>query len=131
MQPAAPISPPSCRIVVAEDDRDVADSIALLLRLEGHEVVVATDGEGALKAIKAIQPHVALLDIGLPGLDGYEVVRRLRREGYLSLTLVAVTGWGQPTDKARAFAAGFNLHYTKPVDPQTILALCTQIAAGA
>jgi CheY-like chemotaxis protein len=119
----------SCRIVVADDNRDVAESIALLLQMEGYQVIVVTDGAAALDAIERFQPHVALLDIGLPELDGYEVAARVRQRGQTGIRLVAVTGWGQATDKARALAAGFDAHHTKPVEPEVIIKLCKEVSA--
>jgi two-component system, chemotaxis family, CheB/CheR fusion protein len=114
----------SRRVLIADDNRDAADSLAMLLRLEGHEVKVVHDGKQALAGFDDLNPEVALLDIGMPELDGYEVARRVRR-GTLgrAVTLVAVTGWGQESDKQRALAAGFNHHFTKPVDPERILEL--------
>ena len=105
------------RVLIADDNRDAAESLATLLRLEGHEVGVAYDGQQALATFRELRPEFALLDIGMPKLSGYEVAR-LVREGPLSrsVTLVAVTGWGQDSDKASALAAGFNHHLTKPVE---------------
>ena len=112
------------RVLIADDNRDAADTLAMLLRLEGHEVKVVHDGKQALAGFQELNPEVALLDIGMPELDGYEVARRVR-QGTLgrAVTLVAVTGWGQESDKARALAAGFNHHFTKPVEPERLLAL--------
>ena len=85
---------------------------------------MAHDGEQALERFDSDRPEFVLLDIGMPRLDGYEVARRLRqRPGGDAVTLIAVTGWGQAADKAKASSAGFNLHYTKPVDPQQIIDL--------
>ncbi len=112
------------RVLIADDNRDAADSLAMLLRLEGHEVTVVHDGKQALAAFHELNPEVALLDIGMPELDGYEVARQVR-EGTLgrAVTLVAVTGWGQESDKALALAAGFNHHFTKPVAPERLMDL--------
>jgi PAS domain S-box-containing protein len=114
----------SRRVLIADDNRDAADSLAMLMRLEGHEVRVVHDGKQALAGFQELNPEVALLDIGMPELDGYEVARRVR-QGTLgrAVILVAVTGWGQESDKARALAAGFNHHFTKPVEPERLLAL--------
>ena len=111
-------------MLIADDNRDAADSLAMLLRLEGHEVRVVHDGKQALAAFHDLNPEVALLDIGMPELDGYEVARQVR-QGTLgrAVTLVAVTGWGQQSDKARALAAGFNHHFTKPVAPERLVEL--------
>jgi CheY-like chemotaxis protein len=130
MQDDLPTTSPSCRILVADDNRDVAESLAILLQMDGHDVTVVTDGAEALTAITRLQPHIALLDIGLPTLDGYEVAARVRQNTGFTTMLVAITGWGQPADKARAIAAGFDQHYTKPVEPEVIAALCRQISSG-
>lgn len=106
------------RVLVADDNRDGAESLALLLRMRGHEVTVAHDGREALVAFDRVRPEVILLDIGMPELDGYEVARRIRQSpAGRAVTLIAITGWGQKDDRARALAAGFDHHFTKPVDP--------------
>lgn len=116
-------SGPSVRrcVLIADDNRDAADSLAMLLRMEGHDVVVVHDGKQAVAMIESFGPEIALLDIGMPELNGYEVARQVR-QGPLgtSITLVAVTGWGQASDKARAAAAGFNHHLTKPIEPDAL-----------
>jgi two-component system CheB/CheR fusion protein len=106
-----------CRILVVDDNVDAAQTLGMLLRLGGHEVRMAHDGSAALDVAPGFSPDVVLLDIGLPGLDGYEVARRLRRlpETEASL-LVAVSGYGQDEDRRRAREAGFDHHLTKPVD---------------
>jgi two-component system, chemotaxis family, CheB/CheR fusion protein len=114
--------PVSRRILIAEDNRDAGDSLAELLRMDGHDVAVVHNGQEALAAFSAFQPEVALLDIGMPELNGYEVARRVR-QGSLgrAVTLIAVTGWGQDRDKAQSLAAGFNHHLTKPIEPDRLL----------
>ena len=109
--------PVSLRVLVADDNHDAAESLATLLRMDGHDVMVVHNGQEALAAFSAVQPEVALLDIGMPELSGYEVARRVR-QGSLgrAVTLIAVTGWGQDRDKTQALAAGFNHHFTKPVE---------------
>jgi CheY-like chemotaxis protein len=116
-------SPPRC-LLIADDNDDAGESLAVLLRMEGHEVVVVSNGRDALNAVSALRPSVVLLDIGMPDISGYEVARQLRQtqEGR-SLTLIAVTGWGQERDKLRALEAGFDHHFTKPIDPNTLLEL--------
>jgi PAS domain S-box-containing protein len=110
-----------CRVLVADDNRDAADSLAMLLTLAHHEVRVAHSGLGAITAARAFRPDVALLDIGMPELDGYDVARALRQEPWgAGVRLVALTGWGQEDDKQRATDAGFDYHLTKPVDPETL-----------
>ena len=112
------------RVLIADDNRDAAESLAVLLRLEGHEVTVVHDGQEALATFHSLIPEVALLDIGMPELNGYEVARQVR-QGSLgrAVTLIAVTGWGQEADKARALAAGFNHHFTKPIEPERLMDL--------
>ena len=106
------------RILIADDNRDAAESLAILLRLEGHEVTVAHSGGEALARFNTLLPEVAILDIGMPELDGYEVARQVRQQSLgHAVILIAVTGWGQESDKARALAAGFNHHFTKPIEP--------------
>jgi PAS domain S-box-containing protein len=105
------------RVLVVDDNRDAAESLALLLRLRGHEVRQAHDGFEALAAATAFHPDAVLLDIGLPGLNGYDVARRMRQEQWSRRALlIAVTGWGQEGDKQRSREAGIDHHFTKPVD---------------
>lgn len=112
------------RILVSDDNRDAADTLADFLKLESHEVAVAYDGEQALQQYERMSPEVVLLDIGMPRLDGYEVARRIRAQaGGERPLLIALTGWGQAKDKAEAQAAGFDHHLTKPVDPEMLLQL--------
>jgi PAS domain S-box-containing protein len=108
----------SRRVLVVDDNVDAANSLALFLRMEGHEVHIANDGPTALEAAQTIRPEVVLLDIGLPRMDGYKVARRLRQQaGLHDLLLVAVTGYGQDEDRRRAREAGFDAHLVKPADP--------------
>jgi CheY-like chemotaxis protein len=105
------------RILIADDNRAAAESLAMLLQMEGHDVQVTYDGQQALDTFSAMQPEIALLDIGMPKVNGYEVARQMRHGANgRSLTLIAVTGWGQDSDRAKATAAGFNYHFTKPVE---------------
>jgi PAS domain S-box-containing protein len=114
------------RVLVVDDNRDAADSLEMLLRLGGTECHVAYDGPAALAALAAHQPDVVLLDLGMPGMDGFEVARRVRQDAESArVRLVALTGWGQEEDRRRARAAGFDHHLIKPVDIgdlQTLLA---------
>jgi CheY-like chemotaxis protein len=113
--PSAPQRP--LRVLVVDDNQDGADSLACLLRLHGHEVRTARDGPSALAAAQADAPEVVLLDIGLPGMDGYEVARGLRQQfGPDGVWLVAVTGYGQLEDRRRSQSAGIDHHLVKPVD---------------
>jgi CheY-like chemotaxis protein len=109
------------RILIADDNQDAAESLALLLKAVGHEVRTAHGGYSALVAASSFQPEVALLDIGMPDLDGYEVARQLRQTSWgKSMRIAALTGWGQEEDRRRALAAGFDHHMTKPVDLQAL-----------
>jgi CheY-like chemotaxis protein len=109
------------RILVVDDNVDAADSIAILLSMEGHQTQTVNNAHDALIAATEFRPDVVLLDIGLPEMDGYEVARRLRSENAIeNLRLVAVTGYGQPADRARAQAAGFDKHLVKPVEPAAL-----------
>jgi CheY-like chemotaxis protein len=114
------------RILVVDDNRDAAEAMASLLELEGNEAHVAHDGNAAIEAANALRPGVVLLDIGLPGLNGYEVASRIRQEPWGgSVLLVALTGWGHPEDRARSEEAGFDHHLVKPVE----LAVLTELLA--
>jgi CheY-like chemotaxis protein len=109
------------RVLVVDDNRDAAESVALLLRLWGHATVVAYDGPGALELAGRAAFDAALLDLGLPGMTGHEVGRRLRASpGNERLLLIAMTGYGQEEDQRRSHAAGFDHHLVKPVDPATL-----------
>jgi CheY-like chemotaxis protein len=107
---------PQRRILVVDDNVDAAESLAVLLRLEGHEVRVACDGPAALAAAQADPPELVVLDLGMPRLDGFEVARRLREQpGSDGVLLVALTGWAQEEDR-RCYEAGFDGHLPKPVE---------------
>ena len=105
------------RILVADDNNDALESLATLLQLSGHEVYTAANGAVALESAEQHRPEVALLDIGMPKLDGYEVARRIRAQPWgAHITLVALTGWGQDSDRRRSQEAGFDSHLVKPLD---------------
>jgi CheY-like chemotaxis protein len=109
------------RLLVVDDNKDAAKTLAVLLRLEGHEVQVAHDGEAALELAKSYGPTVIFLDLGMPGMDGYEVARRMRQQpGLENVMLAALTGWGQPEDRRRTAEAGFDYHLVKPVELATL-----------
>jgi len=111
----------SRRVLVVDDNRDAAESLGMLLELEQCKVSVAYDGLRALELLETFKPEVALLDIGMPGMDGYELARRIRAtQRGRDVLLVALTGWGQADDKKRAAEAGFDEHLTKPVDPELL-----------
>lgn len=117
-------------MLVVDDNVDAAESIAKILRLFGHEASCAYDGLSALSAAQAYRPDVIVLDIGLPGMDGYEVARRLRENAAFKRTpLVAITGYGQDEDRMQSEQAGFDRHLTKPVDPDALQALLTSFPA--
>jgi PAS domain S-box-containing protein len=112
------------RVLVVDDNRDAADTLSMLLMSDRHEVRTAYDGDEALQLAAQFQPDVAIVDIGLPKRNGYEVARELRRQRNPDgLTLIALTGWGQLDDKARSREAGFDQHLTKPVDYEQLKAL--------
>jgi PAS domain S-box-containing protein len=105
----------SChRVLIVDDNKDITHSFEILLSVWGHEVQTAFDGPTALEIVRTFQPEIALLDIGLPGMNGYEIARRLRAEYGQRIKLIALTGYGQEQDKARAKEAGFDYHLTKP-----------------
>jgi CheY-like chemotaxis protein len=105
-------------VVIADDNIDAANSLAMVLEHDGYLVHVAHDGASAYEISTRVRPAAAFLDIGMPGLDGYALARKLRRESWgRDILLVATTGWGQEEDRQRALAAGFDEHLTKPVDP--------------
>ncbi|MGE5640394.1 MAG: ATP-binding protein [Clostridia bacterium] len=109
------------RILIADDNRDAADSLAVMLRVAGHEVRTAYDGQQAIAEAERFRPDLALLDIGMPRLNGYETARRIRAEAFgRGMVLIALTGWGQPEDKQRSHGAGFDHHLVKPVDPTVL-----------
>jgi signal transduction histidine kinase len=123
------------RILVADDNADALESLATLLELSGHEVFSASNGALALESAERHLPEVALLDIGMPKLDGYEVARRIRAQPWgRRITLVALTGWGQESDRRRSGEAGFDSHLVKPLDLDKLTALLdrlpVQIAQG-
>jgi PAS domain S-box-containing protein len=109
------------RVLVVDDNRDSADSLAMLLQVLGHEVEIAYDGEEALETAAKLLPEVVLLDIGMPKLSGYEVCERMRHQPWArDAVIVAVTGWGQQEDKRRSHEAGFDHHLVKPIDPSVL-----------
>jgi two-component system, sensor histidine kinase len=116
-------------VLIADDNRDGADSLALMLRAAGYDCVVAYSGSEAWEAAVFRHPRVMLLDIGMPGMNGYEVARRVRQHEWgRAVWLIAATGWGQAEDKAEAKAAGFDQHLTKPVSPDRLLHLLTELS---
>jgi CheY-like chemotaxis protein len=116
-----------CRVLVVDDNADAADSLAMLLAAAGHVTCVAYDGQAAMERARTFSPTAILLDLGMPGIDGFEVARRIRGlPGGEQIVLIALTGWGQERDRHRTSAAGFDVHLVKPVtasDLQTALGL--------
>jgi len=108
---------PLRRVLVVDDNHDAADSLGMLLQFLGAEVMVVHDGHAALAAIRSFKPAVVLLDLGMPGMNGLEVARRMREDPSThGITLVALTGWGQREDRRRTSEAGFDYHLVKPAD---------------
>jgi CheY-like chemotaxis protein len=119
--------PRLARILVADDSRDALRALALMLRARGYEVTTAIDGADALEKAIAQRPDIAVLDIGMPRMDGYEAARRIRRAPWGErMLLVALTGWGQEHDRRQALEAGFDVHLTKPAD----LGVLEEVIAG-
>ena len=114
----APLSSVSKRrILVVDDNVDAADALTTLLELEGHEVRTVYSGEEAIDVLSLYGPDVILLDLGLPGMSGLDVARRIRATpATQDVTMIAITGWGQPQDREKTAEAGFDFHFTKPVD---------------
>jgi CheY-like chemotaxis protein len=109
------------KVLIADDNRDAADSMGLLLELSGHEAIIAHSGSEALALGRQHLPEVIILDIGMPDMNGYDVARAARGEPWgRAAFMLALTGWGQADDKERARAAGFDRHLTKPVDPDFV-----------
>ncbi|HET7204558.1 MAG TPA: ATP-binding protein [Steroidobacteraceae bacterium] len=126
---AGPVAEPppavrGCRVVVADDNVDAAESLGVLLRLEGHAVTVVHDGEAAVAAARDRRPDAVILDLGMPGVDGLEAARRIRAlPECVATRLIALTGWGQDADRERTRAAGFDHHLVKPADPALVAEL--------
>jgi CheY-like chemotaxis protein len=131
VEPAPPRSALDRRVLVIDDNVDAADMLAWLVRSLGGEARTANNGRDGLTIAAAFEPHVVLLDIGMPEMDGYEVCRRLRETRSRSAFIVAITGWGQDRDKARAAEAGFDAHLTKPADPDVLERMLFGQTAGA
>ena len=122
--------PPPHRVLVVDDYPDTAETMAMLLRLWGHDVCIAHDGPGALALAFTYRPDVVLLDLGLPGMDGFEVARRLRQEAaFRDVFLASVSGFTQEVDSRRAREAGCDCHLFKPVDPDQLRRLLDELRA--
>ncbi|HEX4488775.1 MAG TPA: response regulator, partial [Terriglobales bacterium] len=128
VRPREAAAPSGNRLLVVDDNKDAANTLAMLLRLQGHEVQVAFSGVAALEIAKAFHPHLVFLDIGMPDMDGYEVARRLRNETWgRNSVLVALTGWGQHDDRRRSAEAGFNHHLVKPPEFSSLSEILTNL----
>lgn len=120
-----------CRVLVVDDHVDTLEGLAIVLRIQGHEVETACDGRGAIETAKSFRPHVVLLDISLPDLDGYAVAERIRAElAGTRIHFVAVSGWDREDEKERAREAGFDQHLTKPIDPVRLESLIASMCAA-
>jgi CheY-like chemotaxis protein/two-component sensor histidine kinase len=131
-QPAAPPAvPPGARVLIVEDNPDAAESLMMLLELLGLRVEVAHEGHTALQKAQAFQPQLMLVDIGLPGMSGYDIAQQIRTDERLrGVRLVAVTGYGQDDDRQRALSAGFDLHLVKPIELDEVRALLAELPAA-
>ena len=116
-------TPTKIRILLVDDSKDTLRLLSRLLIRRGHEVCAVADGLTALKVAQEFRPEVLLLDIGLPGLDGYSLARRLRADGFAKELMIAISGYAQENDRALAREAGFDHHFAKPVDFDALLAL--------
>jgi two-component system, chemotaxis family, CheB/CheR fusion protein len=126
-----PVPGAGLKILVVDDSRDAADTCAILLELSGHHVQTAYTGQRALELAESFRPHVLLLDIGLPDLDGYQLAKRIRATPWgRGAVLIAVTGWGQEADRRRAFEAGFDQHLTKPIAAETVESLMQSVCTS-
>lgn len=120
------------RVLIADDNRDAADSLSMLLSMDGYEVRTVYGGRAAISAAETFRPDVALLDIGMPEVNGYVAANTIRKQrGGADIYLVAITGWGQKEDKRRALEAGFATHVTKPVDPNVLRDLLRKVTVSA
>jgi CheY-like chemotaxis protein len=127
-----PDIPVRFRILVADDNLDAAESLGMMLRLMGNDVRTVRDGLQALEEAATFRPDLALLDIGMPRLNGYDTARRIREQRWgQEIVLVALTGWGQEEDKRKAAEAGFDRHFTKPVNPSELAALMARLHADS
>ena len=118
------------RVLVVDDNRDAATTLAMLLELAGHSTRVAHDGQRALATAEVFEADVGVLDIGMPGMSGLDLARRLRASPeHRGTVLIALTGWGQPADRRATALAGFDRHLVKPVNPDELLRVIDDLTA--
>ena len=121
---------PRCRVLVIDDDTDILDSTAAVIRMIGHDVETAVDGPSGVEVGRTFLPQLVLLDVGLPGMDGYRVARLVRAEPWGErVLLAAMTGWVRDTDRDAATEAGFDVHVSKPVNLRTLQDLIERAAS--
>jgi CheY-like chemotaxis protein len=128
---AAEIATGSLRVLIVDDNVDSAESLRMLLEASGHVVTVVYDGVGALRVVEEFDPHVAFVDLGLPGIDGFEVARRILKHRRQPPVLIALSGYGREEDKQRTKAIGFHNHLVKPVDYQSVTNYLSTLGASA
>lgn len=119
--------PSTLRVLVVDDHHEAADSLGILLELRGATVQVVHDGLAAVEAIRNFRPQVALIDIAMPGLNGFEVAERLQADGIMPQLLIAMTGWGHEENKKRTLASGFHEHRVKPLDIEALIRRLAEI----
>ncbi len=131
LSPTSTVGTPCCRVLLVEDNPDSRTTLGMVMEAWGHQVEVAEDGPEGLRKALAYRPQVAILDIGLPGLDGYQLAARIREALGSSVYLVALTGYCQPNDRRLALEAGFDLFMVKPPDFDRLSGLLDSIASDA
>ena len=130
-QAVLPLTSRGMRILIADDNVDAASTLAILMEVLGNKVKQVNDGAAAVEAAASFRPQVALIDIGMPKLNGYQVCQQIRQqEGGMAMVIIAITGWGQPEDRRKSAEAGFNHHLVKPVDPSELAQLLAKIAGS-
>lgn len=127
--PNAELAQAKVHVLIVEDNPDTAETLRVLLQLSGYHVAVAYNGSAGVEVARQFRPHIVLSDLGLPGIDGFEVARQLRRSPETATaTLIAVTGYGQEEDRRKSRQAGFDYHLVKPVDPNELERLLQSVA---
>lgn len=119
---------PALRVLVVDDHAEAADSMGILLELRGATVKVVHDGKRAVEMIRSFAPHVVLMDIAMPDLNGFEVAEQLQREGLMPKLLIAMTGWGHDENRKRTLAAGFHEHRVKPLDIEGLIKRLAEVS---